>query len=510
MTIPGGPAPHDPQPGGPPPGSTPGTDPTPPPAPGSPAPEPVPSGARAAGMRRMSLRKRLLLLVALCVGCTVALVSLGAYFTVRSNLYQAFDENLIDRATAAVRSPTVESRVESVPGAFLVSSDIQIGLLTARGEMVYPRAGDPPPWGRDELAVARGESESSLRTDRDTDMRVVALPSGNGVAMVLAQSLAPTERTLRELALVLLFFGGLGVLVATAAGTAVVRAGLRPVERLTSATERVSRTMDLRPIPVSGDDELARLTHSFNTMLGAVAESQERQRRLVADAGHELRTPLTSLRTNLELLLAADRQGAPSLSDTDRAEIESDIRAQLDEVTQLIGDLSELAREDVPQARAERVDLVEVVERALERARRRAGDVDFTTTLTPWVLTGEPGALERAVLNLLDNAVKFSPEGSTVSVVARPLGDGTAVVEVADSGPGIAEADLPRVFDRFYRSSEARTLPGSGLGLAIVKQAAERHGGAVYAANRPEGGALLAIRLPGSPGDAPDPGSEGR
>lgn len=453
-----------------------------------------------AARRRFSLRARVSLLAAVCVGCTVALVSLGAYVTVHRNLYAEFDENLINRAQAAVESPSVQTRLQSVPGAFLVSSDIHIGLLTARGELVYPRAGTPPPWGRSELAVATGSSESSLRTDDATDMRVVALPAGNGVAMVLAQSLAPTKRTLGELALVLLFFGGAGILVAAAAGTAVARAGLRPVERLTSATERVARTMDLRPIPVSGDDELARLTQSFNTMLGAVAESQDRQRRLVADAGHELRTPLTSLRTNLELLLAASREGAPSLSERDRVDIEADIRGQLDEVTQLIGDLTELSREDSATNNTERVDLVEVVERALDRARRRAGSIDFETDLRPWVLTGDSHGLERAVLNLLDNAVKFSPQGSVVHVALRPLGDGTAVVEVSDSGPGIAPEDLPRVFDRFYRSSEARTLPGSGLGLAIVKQAAERHGGTAYANNKPEGGALMAIRLPGIPG----------
>lgn len=450
--------------------------------------------------RRFSLRTRVMLLAAISVGVTVALVSLGAYLTVYNNLYQQFDDSLTERAMAAVESPTVQSRVQSIPGAFLVSSDIQIGLLTATSEMIHPRAGAPPPWGQPELAVARGTTDSSLRTDQATDMRVIALPAGNGVAMVLAQSLEPTKRTLSDLALVLFLFGGAGIAVAAVAGTAVARAGLRPVERLTSATERVADAMDLRPIPVSGDDELARLTHSFNTMLGAVAESQERQRRLVADAGHELRTPLTSLRTNLELLLAASKPGAPSLPEQDRVEIEADIRLQLDELTQLIGDLVELTRGEAPREEAERVDLVEVVERALDRARPRAGEVEFDTDLRSWVLTGDPNALERAVLNLLDNAVKFSPPRSVVRVVLRPLGDGTAVVEVADAGPGIAEEDLPKVFDRFYRSSEARTLPGSGLGLAIVKQAVEQHGGAVYAGGAPEGGALMTIRLPGVPG----------
>lgn len=461
---------------------------------------PTPETNREPTRKRVSLRARVSLLAAVCVGCTVALVSLGAYVTVHRNLYAEFDENLVNRAQAAVQSPSVQTRLQSIPGAFLVSSDIHIGLLSARGELIYPTAGTPPPWGESELAVADGSKPSSLRTDAATDMRVVALPAGHGVAMVLAQSLASTKRTLGELALVLLFFGGAGILMAAAAGTAVARAGLRPVERLTSATERVARTMDLRPIPVSGDDELARLTQSFNTMLDAVSESRDRQRRLVADAGHELRTPLTSLRTNFELLLAASREGAPSLPERDRRDIEADIRGQLDEVTQLIGDLTELSREDSPADATERVDLVEVVERALDRARRRAGSIEFDVTLQPWVLTGDSHALERAVLNLLDNAVKFSPQGSTVHVTLRSLGDGTAVVEVSDSGPGIAPEDLPRVFDRFYRSSEARGLPGSGLGLAIVKQAAERHGGTVYANNKPERGALMAIRLPGIPG----------
>ncbi|MGH3450763.1 MAG: sensor histidine kinase, partial [Haloechinothrix sp.] len=202
--------------------------------------------------------------------------------------------------------------------------------------------------------------------------------------------------------------------------------------------------------------------------------------------------------TNLELLLAADHAGGGRLSEADRSEIESDIKAQLDELTQLIGDLALLAREDKAPDQQERVELLDVVERALERARRRAGETDFDVSLQPWVLAGDPSALERAVLNVLDNAVKFSPPGETVRVRLRPLGDGSAVLEISDAGPGIAETDRPKVFDRFYRSSEARTLPGSGLGLSIVKQAAERHGGQVYAGRAMEGGALLTIRLPGA------------
>ncbi|MFN2535941.1 MAG: sensor histidine kinase, partial [Pseudonocardiaceae bacterium] len=340
----------------------------------------------------------------------------------------------------------------------------------------------------------------SLRTDRARDLRVAAVPAAPGAALVVARGLDATRTTLARLGLVFTLVGGAGVLLAAAAGTAVAQGGLRPVQRLTEAAERVARTGNLQPIAISGDDELARLTGSFNSMLGALAESQERQRRLVADAGHELRTPLTSLRTNLELLAASDRPDAPSLSEQDRKEISDDVRAQVEELSTLVGDLVELAREDAPQVVHEPVELTEVVERALARAGRRAPDVQFEVDLAPWRLLGDANALERAVLNLLDNAAKWSPAGATVDVRLVPTGRGTAAVQVADSGPGIAEADRPYIFERFYRSPDARTLPGSGLGLAIVAQVVARHGGSVRAGQRPEGGGtLMTVELPGRP-----------
>ncbi|GLY64195.1 two-component sensor histidine kinase [Amycolatopsis taiwanensis] len=462
-------------------------------------------GRRNSTKRQISLRTRVSMLAAACVAVVMALVSIGAYLTVDLNLYKQVDDNLLQRATGVLNDPLVlNSGGMRVPTYVTQLFDMRFDLVREDGDSVLqPSAltANRPPIGLDERAVASGASKLSLRTV--AGYRVLAVPYqyAPGVAFVLAQPLDATQQTLSQLALVLGLIGGGGILIAALAGTAVARTGLRPVERLTHATERVARTGDLRPIPVSGDDELARLTHSFNTMLGTVAEAQERQRQLVADAGHELRTPLTSLRTNLELLLAASRSDAPNLSENDRAEIEADIKAQLDELTQLIGDLVDLAQQDAQDAAVfEQVELVDVVEHALDRARRRATEIEFSVSLQPWVLNADPSALERAVLNLLDNAVKFSPPGSTVRVQMYPLGDGTAVIEVADSGPGIADADLPKVFDRFYRSSEARTLPGSGLGLAIVKQAVERSGGTVHAGRAPEGGALMTIRLPGSPG----------
>ncbi|ALG14563.1 histidine kinase [Kibdelosporangium phytohabitans] len=455
----------------------------------------------------MSLRSRVTLLAAICVAGAVALVSLGAYLTVQQNLYAQVDDNLRTRATNALNGRSFDMRNNNqttINDLALALSDVKFTIIDDEGTQLIPQPGMArPPVGAEERAVAEGVHTDWFRTDPRTDYRIFSLRisvEGSPGALVVAQRLGPTKQLLNDLALVLVLISGAGVVVAALAGTAVARTGLRPVERLTRATERVTRTGDLRPIQVSGDDELARLSHSFNTMLGAVSDARDRQRSLVADAGHELRTPLTSLRTNLELLMASEAPGAPTLSDKDKEEIQDDLRGQLDELTTLIGDLVELAREEGTQAVWEPVELVEVVEQALDRARRRAGDIEFDVSLQPWRLIGDEAALERAVLNLLDNAVKFNPPGGTVRVRLGSAGDGFAVLEVADQGPGIADEDLPRVFDRFYRSQEARTLPGSGLGLAIVQQAALRHGGEVLAGRSPEGGALFSLRLPGMPG----------
>lgn len=448
------------------------------------------------GNRRMSLRTRVTALAAVCVGSAVALVSLAGFFTVHTSLYDQLDTTLLQRADSLRSTLASAEQLGGIPESFFSAADIRVGLIDSTGR--YAVGGDLA-MGPRELAVARGEQPQSLRTDRVRDLRVVAVPAGPGTALVVAQGLGATRITLSRLGLVFMLVGGAGVLLAAAAGTAVAQAGLRPVQRLTEATERIARTGDLQPIAISGDDELARLTGSFNSMLSALAESQERQRRLVADAGHELRTPLTSLRTNLELLAASDRPDAPSLSAQDRKEISDDVRAQVEELSTLVGDIVELAREDAPQVVHEPVELMEVVERALARAARRAPGVHFDVNLMPWSLLGDANALERAVLNLLDNAAKWSPAAATITVRLAPTGRETAAVEVADSGPGIAEADLPYIFERFYRSSDARTLPGSGLGLAIVAQVAARHGGTVRASRRPAGGTLMTLELPGRP-----------
>ena len=462
---------------------------------------PVIRGLRLPAPRHVSLRARIGVLAAVAAAGAVILVSVVAFFIVRQNILASLDANLLQRATAAAQSELVDpQQLASTPTGALGAGDIRLALLYENGLAQSARgAVTAPPLGEEELAVARGEATSSVRTATDgrVQYRVVAVDAGVGRALVIGQRLDATRAVLTRLGIALPAIGGVGVALAALAGAAVARTGLRPVQELTEAAERVAATGELRPIPVDGSDELARLTASFNDMLGALAASQEQQRRLVADAGHELRTPLTSMRTNLELLAAAARPGAPPLPESDRAEILDDLQAQISELSTLVGDLVELAREDAPQVVHEPVELTDVISRALERARRRAGDVEFTAALLPWTLIGDATALERAVLNLLDNAAKWSPPGGTVRVQVRPIDQWSVLLEVADAGPGIAEQDLPRVFDRFYRAPGARTMPGSGLGLSIVRQVAVRHGGAAWAGRAPEGGAVLALRLPG-------------
>jgi two-component system sensor histidine kinase MprB len=327
---------------------------------------------------------------------------------------------------------------------------------------------------------------------------MVAVSAGDGQALVLAQSMQSTDRMLDRLGLVMLLFGVAGMITAGLAGWAVARNGLRPVRRLTASVEDIARTQQLDPIPIEGSDEVARLAQSFNEMLHALSASQHRQRQLVADAGHELRTPLTSLRTNLDLLVQAD--ASTGLSPESRAELLGDVRAQIGEMTTLIGDLVELARDEPVSPTVEPVELTAVLGQAVARVRRRA-DVRFDVHSSPWWVTGDADALERAITNLLDNAAKWSPEAGVVTVT---LDRGTLLV--ADQGPGISPDDLPHVFERFYRSAESRGMPGSGLGLSIVRSIAQRHGGTVQAGAAPGGGAAIWLSIPGQP--APPEGAD--
>ena len=449
----------------------------------------------------LSLRWRVMLLAMSMVAMVVVLMAVAVYAVVSRALYDDMDNQLHSRARLLIESGSLTTD----PGKAIEGtaySDVN-AMLVNPGRSIYTANQEEQtlPLGDPEKAVIRGELWMSKRSVNQ--QRVLALHLSNGSTLLISKSLVPTDQVLKRLGTVLLIVGGVGVAVAAMAGGAVARAGLRPVARLTEAAERVARTDDLRPIPVFGSDELARLTEAFNMMLRALAESRERQARLVTDAGHELRTPLTSLRTNVELLMASMAPGAPRLPEEEMAGLREDVIAQIEELSTLVGDLVDLTRDEAGVVIHEPVDMTEVVDRSLERVRRRRNDIEFDATLMPWQVYGDGSGLGRAVLNVLDNAAKWSPPGGHVGVRLSQIDPMHAELVVTDQGPGIPPQERRLVFDRFFRSTSARAMPGSGLGLAIVKQVVLKHGGTLRVEDAVPGGqppgTAIHLVLPGRP-----------
>ena len=454
-----------------------------------------PAGGR---LRRMSFRSRLSTLVALAVGLTVALASLASYFVVRHQLFAQVDSNLRADIARAVTSdgninPDVARNIIRSSGGFAQTIDGQGNVVVTgpfSNTFVRPTAAEIAAVG------AGGGAAVDDNVVQGATYRVITQPAVLGTQQVGVQIGLPVGdvyHTLHALRLILwlVTLGGMGLGVAL--GYGIGRSTIRPVTRLTAAAEHVAATQDLgSDIEVEGDDELARLAAAFNAMLAALAASRQQQAQLISDAGHELRTPLTSLRTNIEVLMKMR-----DLPEADRAELTADVEAQLAELTTLIGDLVDMARHEERQPEPIEVRLDSIVERAVDRARRRAPGLAFDTHLTAGSVRAQPALLERAVLNILDNAAKWSPPGGTVEVWLQRGACWT--LDVHDHGPGIAPEDLPHVFDRFYRAAGARSMPGSGLGLAIVKQVMAGHGGTVAAWVPPEGGTVVHVELPTVP-----------
>jgi two-component system sensor histidine kinase MprB len=457
----------------------------------------------------MPFRRRLALAAAAAVAIAVLLASAAAYLLVRGQLRSEIDASLRGRAEGITAvggamprrgGPFPEGRI-APPVANVGRPVPLVQLIGESGEVL---AGGPGgvrlPVEEADVRRARGEPGTAMRDARveGEHVRLLTASLPGGGAIMIARSLDEVDQVLADLRLIL---GGvllLGIAFALVLGRFVARTALGPVERLTEASEHVAATRDLsRRIDAgTGDDELARLAGSFNTMLDALEgtmaaldSSLHAQRQLVADASHELRTPLTSLRTNIEVLREAD-----ALSAGQRRELLDDVSTQLDELGGLVGDLMEIARGEDRRLEPQDVRLDQLVAEVVDRRRRYSRDVRFETRLEPTVVEGAPERLERVVANLLDNAAKFSPSGSVVEVTLE-----SGELSVRDHGPGIDPVDLPHVFDRFYRSAAARAVPGSGLGLAIVRQTVEAHGGRVSVERASGGGTVFRLSLPGQP-----------
>jgi two-component system sensor histidine kinase MprB len=442
----------------------------------------------------MTLRARLVLASAAAVAIAVAVVSVVAYVLVRNELRGEVDDALVRRAEQITSSPLAAARLfqqrefPAMPRPALGGAAGYAQLVNTSGERL-PEADETLPISQETLAVASGKDSGPHYRDVTVGgihARLLTVSFGPDIALQVARPLNEMDEVLRRLRLIILLVALGGVGIAAALGLAVGRASLAPVRRLTEAAEHITATQDLsRRVEATRRDELGRLASSFNTMLGALEDSLRTQRQLVADASHELRTPLTSLRTNVELLARG------TLSDEERGRAMSDVSAQIAELTALVADVVELARDGEPRYDVEDVRLDLLVSDAVDRARLHAPSVSFHEQLEESLVTGVPERLHRAVANVLDNAAKWSPEGGEVDVAVRQ-----GEVTVRDRGPGIDADDFPHVFERFYRSAAARNRPGSGLGLAIVRQVAESHGGSVAAEPAEGGGTVVRIRIP--------------
>ncbi|MFL6240368.1 MAG: sensor histidine kinase [Actinomycetes bacterium] len=452
----------------------------------------------------LPLRSRLTLVAAVPVALAIGIAVTVAYAETRHELRGQIDSQLRHQASELQQQaaffqgqgfPVVGLHAEfGQPGGYVqvVRSD---GLVNQPNEQ--PAL---PVRNRDEV-VAVGQSNGGFRDTHVGDVSVrmlttqLAVVGGTGYAVQVALPLTAVNAQLHRLTVAYSLLAASALAVAIFLAWFLTRRALSPVARLTETAEEIAATKDLTyRIGVASDDELGRLAASFNSMLDALDRSLAAQRQLVTDASHELRTPLASLRTNAEVLRDFNRLGP-----AEREAVIAGIVSQVDELTTLVADVVELARGDEPPHHIEPVEFDALVERAVAQARRHWPHVRFDLETAPVVVSGVPQRLERAVANLLDNAGKFSPAGSSVQVSLNAEGR----LSVRDHGPGISDDALPNVFERFYRADEARSLPGSGLGLAIVQQVAASHGGEVRLRNAEGGGVLAELSLPitGEPSD---------
>lgn len=436
----------------------------------------------------MSLRLKLMLaLIVLAVGATLA-IGVASYSSTRSELQETVDRSLDSAASRldGLIIPPIPGR-PARPGSF---EQIIVQRLSRDGQIVEaPESGELPVTSADLEVATSSDPNAASRHNVEIDgetFRVLTVRLGNGGgALMLARSLREVEQSLESILRSTLWAVVVVAIVSALIGWLIARQVTRRLTRLTVAAALVASSgrLDVE-VPVDGADESGKLGRAFAGMLQSLQRSKREQHQLVQDASHELRTPLTSLRTNVAVL----QRGFEQLPPEAREQLLADLDSETRELSDLVNELVELATEARDDEPLQPTRLVDVVDRAAERARRRFNrEVEVRADAS--LIDGRPGALERAVQNLIDNACKFAPNGAIEVTVL----DGS--VTVRDHGPGLDEADLPHLFDRFYRSVQMRGMPGSGLGLAIVKSVAEAHGGSVFARNAEGGGAEFGIKL---------------
>lgn len=469
----------------------------------------------------MSLRLRIALASALAVVVAFAIGGVVTYEAARRSLYAEVDDSL---RAAAIREARAAARPDPLGAATAATAEAQLAdeddgrrdgdrdrddarpfggplngrfggpgifaeLIDGSGTIVRLPAGEDPLPPADEAAAiaarGRGSYFQTIRYEGEP-IRVLVVGLRPDLALQVGRSVEDVEDSLERLQRLLLLAGIGGAILAVALGWLVADRGLVPLRRLAGDVDDAAQARDVtRRLPERGGAESARLAAAVNDLLAGLDEARRAQDQLVADAAHELRTPLTALRTDLETL------GDPSidLSDDDRRQIAAALGREINDVTRMLTGIVDLARGARPVERAVDLHLDDLVADVVARARSRRPEAVIELDAEPAPMTGDPARLERAIANLVENALLHG--ASPVQVRVRP-----GVVVVDDAGPGIAPDQREAMFERFRRGVGVQDRPGSGLGLAIVRQDIAAHGGDVEIGEAPGGGGRITVRLP--------------
>ncbi len=444
----------------------------------------------------MNLRTRFVAITAGLVFVLATAMSIGAYRIASGELSKRVDGSLNNRinqileiaADPYFRWNEAFGRGPANRAILQTETDSITQVVLPDGRILGRQENPELPVDDTDRSLTPGSRDINRRTVviRGHQFKMATIAASDSTLIQVAKDNQIVVDAQRGMRVLLPLFTALAVVLSGAAGSLFARRVSRPIEDLAATAESIAETQDLdRSIEINGNDEVSQLARSFNSMLAALRDSSERQRRLVQDASHELRTPLTSLRANAELLERA------TLSDADRAAVLADIKAEVDELTDLSAELNALATDQRKAEAVEQVDLADVANEIAARASRRTSSPVTVHAASDTVVAARPHQLERAISNMVDNAIKFGNGESAVEIHV-----GAKRIEVRDHGPGIADADKPLVFDRFYRATATRSMPGSGLGLAIVAQFAHDHHASPYVLDNAGGGAIVGLQFP--------------
>ncbi len=463
----------------------------------------------------MTIRTKLILWYSGLLATLILMFGVGVFAVTRWTLVSAIDSTLDDTAQQVING-SVAFSISQFGGEQIMVDLPPLDIFRASGVLVQVwtdvSEGEPrllrssanlQDYRRplDRRTIGAVESAYSTVIINGAEFRVLTEPvlvtgQGHQFSVQVAASLEAVSATLDKLLGMMLISGGLAILGSVFIGMWLSNRTLKPVEAITEAADHISTADDLNTrLPWDGpEDELGRLVSVFNHMMDRLEQLFRAQQRFVADVSHELRTPLTAVRGNLDLI---KRYGM------DPASLEA-IESEVDRMSRMVNDLLLLARADSGAMKLDlmALDLDTVVSEVYGEAKVLAKDRDLKVVMThfePVRIEGNPDRMKQLLLNLVSNAIKFTPDGGQVSLSLRQEG-GEAVVQVSDTGIGIGAEDLEHIFDRFYQADSSRTRKdmnsGSGLGLSIAHWIAEAHGGTLTAESDLGRGATFTLRVP--------------